>query len=58
LAPELPEKTLSSENHLYLLAVLKQFWLKTKIYMHMQLGDLLDDRYFQCVPNSMIHPDS
>jgi hypothetical protein len=36
-------KTLSSENLLYLLAVLKQFWLKTKIYMHMQLGDI------QCV---------
>jgi hypothetical protein len=28
----LPEKTLSSENLLYLLAVLKQFWLITKIY--------------------------
>jgi hypothetical protein len=46
LAAELLEKTLSSENLLYLLAVLRQFWLKTKIYMHMQLGDMLDDRYF------------
>jgi hypothetical protein len=47
---ELPEKTLLSENLLYLMVVLKQFWLITKIYLHKQLGDLLDDRYFEYMP--------